>query len=84
MSDSRSSTRTGEQCRYCGATLESEVPLDIGIMDSDDEEWNGYYARYPMCSEECRDEARRDQEWLMVGQDQNYTRVHKSEVDHHG
>lgn len=83
MSNSSPSTKTEDRCRYCGDTFGTAVPLDIEIMDPDDDEWNGYYARYSMCSEECRDDARRDQAWLMDGQKQNYTRVHKSEVDYH-
>lgn len=70
------------RCQYCTGELgEESTTLDIRIIDPVDAEWRGYYARYHMCSEACRDEARRDQDWMTDGDVQHLETVHKSEVE---
>lgn len=82
MTDSETEADESNQCQYCGTVVEGGpgVVLDIQIFPPEDGEWRGYYARYLMCSLDCRNEAQRDPEWL-TGDVEHRKTVHKSEAE---
>lgn len=71
-----------KQCQYCGdEILDGVVPLDVQIIDPEDTMRTGYCARYELCSEECRDDARRDVDWMTDGSITRRDTVPESEAN---
>lgn len=83
----------GRPCSYCGELLDfaewmrdpdAVVTWDIRVHEPDEPEPEPYFARYYFCSEECRDNATRDDGWLTGETDYGEpNHIHEDDVEGH-